>query len=505
MNPQKQDMKTLLFMLPRIWQVEGWVVGSDLGLGRFQFYFEVEDDIKEVLKMEPFHFDYWMVALVRWKPVLEANYPSKITFWVRVLDMPLQFRAAQTLQSIGKAIGQVQGEVDVVGGRVRVELDGTMAIEFEEGVEIMVSLRYEKLFGFCKECFCRTHEKIKCPKVKQEETSVSEVKGNNGVLGVSALSYKTAVAHGTEADEGRRDGQHNRVQATRDGNKGKGVIREKPGPYRYEGSYHAYKERLPRGNGEGSSFKGRHYGYPNRKFATQSRGFQNPSNGDGDQVLNNPEKLMMAAFKGLNRSPSLGIPPSSEGTGKGTGSKVRKAMLFEDNSSGVDDSGNAVAAFQIQAERVNEMDEVQVQRVPEGVKRVAGQEEEIDPSQTLDDANLIVEGVILSDSELMVEDDLDDMQEWEQGEITDLMEEEAAVDQDLEVEEYGEADQGIEDALEKVPKRKTTKPGMSAMGGSTKMRNLQNLISPRKKTLAKAATRAGGKGVAASKKAATKP
>lgn len=48
MNPQKQDMKILLFMLPRIWNVEGRAVGVDLGLGRFQFNFELEEDIVEV-------------------------------------------------------------------------------------------------------------------------------------------------------------------------------------------------------------------------------------------------------------------------------------------------------------------------------------------------------------------------------------------------------------------------------------------------------------------------
>ncbi|KAJ4885707.1 Uncharacterized protein Rs2_35800 [Raphanus sativus] len=47
MNPPKQDMKTLLFMLPRIWGVEGRVVGTDLGLGLFQFGFDVEEDIVE--------------------------------------------------------------------------------------------------------------------------------------------------------------------------------------------------------------------------------------------------------------------------------------------------------------------------------------------------------------------------------------------------------------------------------------------------------------------------
>ncbi|KAG2312945.1 hypothetical protein Bca52824_024502 [Brassica carinata] len=57
MNPSKQNMKMMLFMLPRIWQVEGRVVGTDLGLGRFQFAFDQEEDIIEVLRMEPFHFD----------------------------------------------------------------------------------------------------------------------------------------------------------------------------------------------------------------------------------------------------------------------------------------------------------------------------------------------------------------------------------------------------------------------------------------------------------------
>ncbi|EOA18149.1 hypothetical protein CARUB_v10006615mg [Capsella rubella] len=91
MNPRKQDMKSLLFMLPRIWQLEDKVVGADLGLGRFQFDFEREEDIEEVFKMELFHFDHWMLSMVRWQPSVDLAYPSEITFWVRVLGVPLQF------------------------------------------------------------------------------------------------------------------------------------------------------------------------------------------------------------------------------------------------------------------------------------------------------------------------------------------------------------------------------------------------------------------------------
>lgn len=57
MNPSKQVMKALLYHLPKIWNVDERVVGADLGLGRFQFDFDQEDDIVEVMKNEPFHFD----------------------------------------------------------------------------------------------------------------------------------------------------------------------------------------------------------------------------------------------------------------------------------------------------------------------------------------------------------------------------------------------------------------------------------------------------------------
>ncbi|CAA7053374.1 unnamed protein product [Microthlaspi erraticum] len=52
-NPKKQDVQSLIFIFPRIWKIENRVTGADLGLGRFQFDFDEEEDIIEVLKMEP--------------------------------------------------------------------------------------------------------------------------------------------------------------------------------------------------------------------------------------------------------------------------------------------------------------------------------------------------------------------------------------------------------------------------------------------------------------------
>ncbi|WZY86732.1 hypothetical protein YC2023_033116 [Brassica napus] len=66
MNPPEQDMKAL--NIPKIWKLEDRVVGTDLGLGKFHFDFEKEEEIKAVLKLQPYHFDYWMLALERWQP-----------------------------------------------------------------------------------------------------------------------------------------------------------------------------------------------------------------------------------------------------------------------------------------------------------------------------------------------------------------------------------------------------------------------------------------------------
>ncbi|KAL0713341.1 hypothetical protein Bca4012_020319 [Brassica carinata] len=332
MNPPKQDMKILLFMLPRIWNVEGRVAGVDLGLGRFQFNFDLEEDIVEVVKNEPFFFDHWMLSLVRWKPVPEPNYPSRIIFWVRVLDIPLQFRAAPIFQCVGEALGQIRGPIDLVGGRVRVEIDAfkplifSVAFEFEGGVEILATLRYEKLFGFCKECFRLTHDISRCPNLHKEDPV--QLKGESmETQGGSATSYKAAVASDSRQFEVSRDGQQGRYQGPRGGDKGKGVTRNKHVPYKNEDSYHPYKDRFSKGNGKGSLSHGRYGSYGERKKGLQTRGTQQPrvDNGERDPII--PEKLMLDAFKGVLRSPVKETALVQPSSGYGSTSKACKSLF----------------------------------------------------------------------------------------------------------------------------------------------------------------------------------
>ncbi|CAN6860194.1 unnamed protein product [Brassica oleracea] len=216
MNPAEQNVKFLVGTLPKIWGLEEKVVGTDLGLGRFQFDFDAEEDIETVLKMQPFHFDYWMISLVRWQPRKSKNYPSEITFWIKVLGVPLEFWEAPTFRSIGDAIG-VTKEVDLDYGRVQVVVDGYKELTFETTVdfkggeyyeeeEAPVSLQYEKLFGFCKTCFSLCHKMEKCPLTTVTTEKTVEIRDDAECgLNDRARSYKGVVINGNggQQDRGR--------------------------------------------------------------------------------------------------------------------------------------------------------------------------------------------------------------------------------------------------------------------------------------------------------------
>ncbi|XP_019083232.1 PREDICTED: uncharacterized protein LOC104701407 isoform X1 [Camelina sativa] len=206
MNPAMQDMKALLFMLPKIWKIEERVVGADLGMGRFHFDFDQEEDILEVLKMEPHHFDHWMLSLVRWEPVVDHRYPYLIKFWVRIMGVPLHFWADETFRSIGSDLGEVV-EVDIDNGRVQVLFDGfkplvfEASVEFHSGEETSVTLRYERLYGYCRRCSSLCHDVSRCLLFgntgKQLQASGPDPRPEDKLQ-----SYKGAVASGSNPGPG---------------------------------------------------------------------------------------------------------------------------------------------------------------------------------------------------------------------------------------------------------------------------------------------------------------
>ncbi|KAG2264954.1 hypothetical protein Bca52824_072033 [Brassica carinata] len=136
-----------------------------------------------------------MLALARWQPRKSQLFPAEIPFWVRVLGVPMEFRTRPNFESIGDALGRTVS-VDLDHSRVQVVVDAFQQLcfettvefkggEFYDGEEAAISLRYEKLFGYCPICSSLCHKEEKCPLAKPEVKMSPERKretreGNGG-------------------------------------------------------------------------------------------------------------------------------------------------------------------------------------------------------------------------------------------------------------------------------------------------------------------------------------
>lgn len=233
MNPAEKNMAALLTNLPKIWNLENRVAGADLGHGKFQFDFDTEKAIEEVLKNQLYHFDYWMISLARWQPKKSHNYPSEITFLIKVVGVPCDYWGEPTFECIGDAIGKTV-EVDLDFGRIKVVLDGFKELvfdttvefnggEFHDGQEEWVSLEYEKLFDYCETCYSLCHKTTKCPltmksPVAKQPHKIEDNRGHD----TRACSYKGVVLNGYK-DQHDRDRGNKYYYG-----KGKGKMVEEP-------------------------------------------------------------------------------------------------------------------------------------------------------------------------------------------------------------------------------------------------------------------------------------
>ncbi|CAE6073737.1 unnamed protein product [Arabidopsis arenosa] len=280
-------MKSLLHMMPRIWGLEGKVAGADLGLGKFQFDFDEEEDIAAVLKMEPFHFDNWMVAM----------------FW-----------AEPIFRYIGKGLGHVDDKeeaVDLQKGRVQVTINGLKPlcfeteIEFSNGEATLVKLRYEQLHGYCELCFILCHESSYCMQSREKTQPRYKEPLGEKEEDKKSLSYRGAVI----SDHKKGSGHEGKL---------KGIFQENSqGEKRYKedqrfnnGYQHGGKK--PRADGyygEGSSRYGRNQSHvqynDNRERKVYARvekrqpGIQNEVVGSVEAQVNlPPTQVRKSLFQG---------------------------------------------------------------------------------------------------------------------------------------------------------------------------------------------------------------
>ncbi|KAL0798136.1 hypothetical protein Bca101_053310 [Brassica carinata] len=166
-NPKIQKTRALVDFFLQQWRVSGTITGRDLGPNLFQFKFESEQDLQEILSKAPLHFKRWMLILQRWEPIVSDFFPALIPFWITVHGLPLHYWTHAALEIIGEELGPVE-KYDVPKGRIRVLINGLKPLEMKLDVSLsgeikQVELEYEDLGKHCFICFSLTHDKDDCP------------------------------------------------------------------------------------------------------------------------------------------------------------------------------------------------------------------------------------------------------------------------------------------------------------------------------------------------------
>lgn len=108
LNPDCQPMKNLIRNMPRKWQKPGKMKGIALSNERFQFIFDNEHDLQEVLDKGTHTFNDWSLAVDRWYEHPPVNYLQFIPIWVQLWNLPINFYIVPAITALGELIGEVK-------------------------------------------------------------------------------------------------------------------------------------------------------------------------------------------------------------------------------------------------------------------------------------------------------------------------------------------------------------------------------------------------------------
>lgn len=190
-NPNIQKTRALVDFFLQHWSVVGHFKGRELGPYLFQFTFESERDLQAILNKAPFHFKRWMILLQRWEPVISDDFPSSISFWVRIHGLPLHYWTDATLHMIGSELGVVESK-DVHQARIRVHVNGlkplVVLMDITLGGESkVIEVEYENIGKHCFLCCSLSHEKENCPQKHTQNSSSSDMRGINETRTLESL------------------------------------------------------------------------------------------------------------------------------------------------------------------------------------------------------------------------------------------------------------------------------------------------------------------------------
>lgn len=188
LNPDCQKMPGLIQDMLRKWQKQGKVRGIALSKERFQFIFDHEHDLVEVLEKGVHTFNDWTLAIDRWVERPPDDYLQFIPIWIQIRNLPLNYYTEKAITALGEKLGAVMFVAfdpdkpqiqDFVRIQVRFDVSRplikTKVINLPEGGSTVVRFNYERVQKRCYECQRLNHEQDVCPLlVKKRREAASE-------------------------------------------------------------------------------------------------------------------------------------------------------------------------------------------------------------------------------------------------------------------------------------------------------------------------------------------
>ncbi|XP_024007219.1 uncharacterized protein LOC112083426 [Eutrema salsugineum] len=177
LNPDCQKMANLILDMPRKWLKQDRVRGVALSKERFQFIFQTEQDMEEIMKKGLYCFNEWALAMEKWVDHPPSDYLQFVEIWVQIRNIPVNHYTEEAITAFGDIVGQV---VEVAFDptksqsrgfvRVKIRFDVSKPLRKSKvinlpkgGGQVSIEYFYERVQKRCYSCQRLTHEQSVCP------------------------------------------------------------------------------------------------------------------------------------------------------------------------------------------------------------------------------------------------------------------------------------------------------------------------------------------------------
>ena len=199
LNPDCQKMSGLIRDMPRKWQKQGRVRGIALSKERFQFIFDHEHDLLEVLEKGVHTFNEWALAIDQWVEYPPADYLQFVPIWIQIRNLPINYYTREAITALGE---RIFGDVKVVAFdpdkpqiqdyvRIQVRFDvsrplwKSKIVNLPEGGSTVVYFNYERVKKRCYECQRLNHEKDVCPLLVRKRRDEATQRRERAIIDVN--------------------------------------------------------------------------------------------------------------------------------------------------------------------------------------------------------------------------------------------------------------------------------------------------------------------------------